>query len=137
MVDSSKAFAKLNRLKKRILAKANVTVTDTINYGFQYAKQYAPYASGQTYDHIQKRKEQTNSGPVGMVFIKYGPRQNSPYTTTELVSMMDSNIPSVNGIKITNKIRTGSPNFFSNTRKQMDKMFRKRFGGNFRNIKGG
>lgn len=123
MVDASRAFAKLNRVSKKIKAKAEATVKDLVNYGKAYAQQYVPFDTGQTYRAIRGRYQKDGSGLKGEVYIELQPREKDMrYTTHDIVAAMDDGFPRSAFKMSKGHIRTGSRNFWSNTEKKLQGM---------------
>lgn len=134
-VDASKAAAKLRKLRKTLKKRSKTLVKDMVDYGKNYARQYVPYYTGQTYDLIKGDYKSTDDGEEGTVYIQLKDRYDSRRNSVEVVQAMDPKIGGASFKIPQGYIRSGSPRFFSNTRKKLEEIKGTKVQQHFTNIK--
>lgn len=127
-VNSSKAFAKLNKEVRRIKKAGTATVQELVDIGKSYAKQYVPKHTRQTYEAIKGRVKPQADGTKGAVFIEMKQRSGDTRTTHDVAKFMAEGKPTPGHYK------TGNPKFMANTRLYLNRI-KKQIGN--KNIKKG
>jgi hypothetical protein len=92
-VDDRKGAAKLNRAYNKIVKQAWTSTRDLVSFGANFAKQIAPYQTGQTWKSIKTSTNPKRDGAAGQIYIEAVPRKDGsfrsePITTLDLVGIM-------------------------------------------------
>lgn len=137
VVDTRGAFRKLLQAQKAIDSAGTATVQELVEFGKQYARQYVPKYSYQTYNSISGKYSKYRGGITGTIYIENTARDEDPELTTVDVAWMIQNpgkkrkgrsIPS-------GWVRSGSTRFMSIAREAIERRKITVAEGNFKQIK--